>query len=60
MTKALERILYVEDEDDIRTVAEMALQAVGGFHVIACRSGAEAIAGEVLRFDEFDGRANSE
>lgn len=44
MTRALERILYVEDEDDIRTVAEMALQAVGGFHVIACRSGAEAIA----------------
>ena len=44
MQKNLERILYVEDEDDIRTVAAMALEAVGGFEVRACSSGAEAIA----------------
>lgn len=43
MPKRLERILYVEDEDDIRTVATMALQAVGGFEVRACASGAEAL-----------------
>ncbi|MEO5660082.1 MAG: response regulator [Polaromonas sp.] len=39
----LKRILYVEDEPDIRFVAQMALQAVGGFTVIACTSGQEAL-----------------
>jgi len=43
MTKPLNRILYVEDEPDIRLVAQMALQAVGGFTVIACASGQEAL-----------------
>ena len=43
MTQALNRILYVEDEPDIRMVAQMALQAVGGFTVIACASGQEAL-----------------
>jgi len=31
MTDDLTRILYVEDEPDIRTVAKIALEAVGGF-----------------------------
>jgi CheY-like chemotaxis protein len=44
MTKPLARILYVEDEPDIRMVAQMALEAVGGFTVIACASGSEALA----------------
>ena len=44
MPKPLERILYVEDEADIRTVAKMALEVVGGFSVLACSSGQEAIA----------------
>lgn len=39
----LERILYVEDEPDIRMVAQMALEAVGGFSVQVCSSGAEAL-----------------
>jgi CheY-like chemotaxis protein len=43
MTTPLNRILYVEDEPDIRLVAQMALQAVGGFTVIACASGQEAL-----------------
>jgi CheY-like chemotaxis protein len=38
------RVLYVEDEDDIRLLGEMALADVGGFQVRACASGAEAIA----------------
>jgi two-component system OmpR family response regulator len=42
-TPTLKKILYVEDESDIRTVAKMALEAVGGFEVIACASGSEAI-----------------
>jgi two-component system, OmpR family, response regulator len=43
MPTALNRILYVEDKFDIRFVAEMALQAVGGFSVISCASGEEAL-----------------
>nr|WP_202397253.1 response regulator [Pseudoroseomonas coralli] len=38
------RILYVEDDGDIRTVASFALKAVGGFTVEACASGEEALA----------------
>jgi CheY-like chemotaxis protein len=38
-----QRILYIEDEPDIRTVAMIALEAVGGFTVRACGSGAQAI-----------------
>ena len=41
--KPLTKILYVEDEPDIRTVALMALETVGGFTVQACSSGQEAI-----------------
>ncbi len=44
MPKPLARILYVEDEPDIRMVAQMALEAVGGFAVTACASGSEALA----------------
>jgi two-component system, OmpR family, response regulator len=44
MPKALKKVLCVEDEADIRTVAEMALASVGGFEVLLCSSGAEAIA----------------
>lgn len=40
---APQRILYVEDEPDIRLVAKMALEMVGGFTVIACGSGEEAL-----------------
>ncbi len=39
----LERILYVEDDADIREVASMALEVVGGFEVLACESGQEAL-----------------
>ncbi len=40
---ALPRILYVEDEPDIQTVARMALEMVGGFEVRICSSGEEAL-----------------
>jgi two-component system OmpR family response regulator len=43
MPPPLHRIRYVEDEPDIRVVAQMALEAVGGFAVIACASGREAL-----------------
>jgi len=40
----LRRILYVEDDESIRVVGAMALKVVGGFEVIVCASGAEALA----------------
>ncbi|MBL1277950.1 MAG: response regulator [Ectothiorhodospiraceae bacterium] len=42
--RELNRILYVEDEPDIQAVAEIALNAVGGFTLKACSSGEEALA----------------
>ena len=39
----LKRVLFVEDDPDIQTVARMALEAVGGFTVLGCASGAEAL-----------------
>lgn len=39
----LERILYVEDEPDIQAVAQLALESVGGFEVMICGSGQEAL-----------------
>lgn len=43
MTDKLVRILYVEDEPDIQTVARLALEALGGFVVEICSSGNEAL-----------------
>ena len=37
------RILYVEDEADIRVIAEIALEVVGGFTVTSCASGQDAL-----------------
>lgn len=39
----LQRILLVEDDDDIRTVTRLALESLGGFSVHACASGPEAL-----------------
>lgn len=39
----LERVLCVEDEPDIRAVAELALGAIGGLEVTVCASGEEAL-----------------
>ena len=44
MPKTLQRILAVEDEPDIRAVLELCLHSLGGFTVLACRSGEEALA----------------
>jgi two-component system OmpR family response regulator len=44
MGRELKRILYAEDDSDIRTITAMALEAVGGFSVIGCESGGDAIA----------------
>jgi two-component system, OmpR family, response regulator len=39
----LQKVLYVEDDGDIRTIALLALETVGGLQVRACASGAEAV-----------------
>lgn len=39
----LERILYVDDEPDIRAIAKVALEVVGEFEVLFCASGREAL-----------------
>jgi len=43
MPSTLKRICYVEDEPDIRAVAEFALIQLGGFTVQLCESGQRAI-----------------
>ena len=40
----LNRILYVEDDADIRTIVTMSLEKLGKFRVAACDSCAEALA----------------
>ncbi|NLR75433.1 response regulator [Leeia aquatica] len=39
----LQRIMYVEDEPDIQTVARLALEMIGKFTVLVCSSGQEAL-----------------
>jgi two-component system, OmpR family, response regulator len=39
----LKRILHVEDDPSIQAVARVALEAVGGFQVLSCSSGQEAL-----------------
>jgi two-component system OmpR family response regulator len=43
MTEQSVRVLYVEDEEDIRMVAQIALDGEG-FELLACSSGKEALA----------------
>lgn len=39
----LQRILHVEDDPSIQAVAKLALEAVGGFQVLSCSSGQDAL-----------------
>jgi len=43
MSDHLERITYVEDEPDIRSITEFALTEIGGFSLDVCASGLEAL-----------------
>lgn len=43
MPSPLKRICYVEDEPDIRSIAEFALKELGGFAVELCESGQQAL-----------------
>lgn len=39
----LEKIIYAEDEADIRAIAQLALELVGGYQLLVCSSGQETI-----------------
>lgn len=39
----LERVLYIEDEEDIRIVAQIALEQIGGLTTRTCASGPEGL-----------------
>jgi CheY-like chemotaxis protein len=38
-----QRVMCVEDDEDIRLIVEFSLGSVGGFEVLCCASGAEAL-----------------
>ena len=46
------RVLLVDDEDDIRSIAELSLRALGGWDVRTAASGVEALG--ATRDDAFD------
>ena len=43
MTKTLQRITYVEDDHDIRAIAELALGTLAGYTLDLCENGKQAI-----------------
>jgi len=50
MVSALTKILYVEDDLDIQSVAKIALEMVGGFTLMCCSSGKEALTPDTTAF----------
>lgn len=42
--KELQKILYVEDEEDIAAIAKIALEDLGGFELLYCATGKQALA----------------
>jgi two-component system OmpR family response regulator len=45
----LKRILHIEDDPSIQAVTKLALEALGGFSVLSCSSGKQALA-QLLEF----------
>ena len=43
MSRELKKVIYVEDEPDLRIVAELALETVGGFEVMIFEAGVDAV-----------------
>lgn len=39
----LRKILHAEDDADIREIAKMSLEMIGGFELLQCRNGEEAV-----------------
>lgn len=52
--RELQRILHVDDDEDIRTIADMALKLIGQFELLQCASGKQATEeAEAFRPDLF-------
>lgn len=43
MKSSLQKILYVEDEEDIRAITKIALEDIGGLTIESCNNGREAL-----------------
>ena len=43
MNKQLKKIIYAEDQADLQMIARVALENVGGFEVMICNNGQEAV-----------------
>ncbi len=43
MSKELKKLIYVEDEPDLRIIAQLALESVGGFEVMIFEFGGDAV-----------------
>lgn len=41
--RCLSRVMHVDDEEDIRAVAKVALESIGGFTLESCNSGNDAV-----------------
>jgi CheY-like chemotaxis protein len=51
MSDLLKKILYAEDESDIREIAKIALEELGGFEVKYCENGTQVI--EIAKSKQF-------
>lgn len=49
----MKRVLLIDDDQDIRTVAEIGLSSVGGFEVLLASGGAEGVATAVRELPEL-------
>ena len=43
MMTSLNKVLYAEDEDDIREIATLALETIGELEIVTCASGSQVI-----------------
>jgi CheY-like chemotaxis protein len=50
MARELNKVLYVEDDVDIQSVAKIALEVVGGLTLRSCSSGKEALETKTVEF----------
>lgn len=49
----LKRILHVEDDPSIQAVAKVSLEAIGGYQVLSCSSGMQALENAVAFAPDF-------
>lgn len=42
MSSEQKTILHIDDDDDIRTIAQMSLESIGGYNVVSCNGYHEA------------------